>query len=392
MWFAAVLPGLVLPEGAGQAQTSGQQAAGRQSQPPGKPSSGGQGPTNRAPAVPAGYRLLSLKEGQALAQGIAWADDEEGLAPDCSHLVHTLYQRAGYSYPYATSVDLYLGAGSFFRVRTSQPGDLIVWHGHVGIVLSPRNHSFFSSLNSGTQIQDYRSAYWQARGYPRFYRYLTKSPLKGNGGTAEAAGRPGQPSTEQAVLGGMENRPSLRAVKTASATTASKVRGAGTPGKSPAENSSQTRFWPILTGGTQPKAADVTATLETANLEAGEILRAANLEKLERPVVVYRQLQVSGVELNGKRGTAQIQLETVAALTPERMAPQLGWEGHQLELERTTTGWSMVQGNEIAYVPRDRAMRVLAERLAALTESPERSTHKDHEQADIVRFMNLLVE
>ena len=52
----------------------------------------------------------------------------------------------------------------------------------------------------------------------------------------------------------------------------------------------------------------------------------------------------------------------------------------------------MVQGNEIAYVPRDRAMRVLAQRLAALTESPERSTQKDHEQADIVRFMNLLVE
>jgi hypothetical protein len=37
-------------------------------------------------------------------------------------------------------------------------------------------------------------------------------------------------------------------------------------------------------------------------------------------------------------------------------------------------------------------MRILAARLAALTQSAERSTEKDREQSDIVRFMNLLVE
>ena len=389
MCFAAVLP--AFPAGARQAQTSGQPPAGRTSQPPGKPA-GGQGPTSRAPAIPAGHRLLSLKEGQALAQGISWADDEEGLAPDCSHLVHTLYQQAGYAYPYATSVDLYLGTGSFWRVRTAQPGDLIVWRGHVGIVVSPGDHSFFSSVSAGTQIQNYRSAYWQARGYPRFYRYLTDSPRQGDSGTVETAGRSEPPSKQQAARPGLQNQPSLRAVKTASPTTPGRARGEGALDKSPAENSSTTRSWPIPTGGKQPKAADVAAVLETANLEAGEILRAANLEKLERPLVVYRQLQVSGVELKGKRGTAQIQLLTVAALTAERMASQMGWEDHQLELQRASKGWTMVQGNEIAYVPRDRAMRVLAQRLAALTESPERSTQKDREQADIVRFMNLLVE
>jgi hypothetical protein len=52
----------------------------------------------------------------------------------------------------------------------------------------------------------------------------------------------------------------------------------------------------------------------------------------------------------------------------------------------------VVQGNEVAYVPRDGAMRILAARLAALTQGTERSTVKDREQADIVRFMNLLVE
>src|SRR6516164_1997408 len=143
--FAAVLLGLVSLEGPSQAQTSGQPAAGRPSARPAP----GPGPTNRAPAIPAGYRLLSSKEGLAIAQGIAWADDEEGLAPDCSHLVHTLYQHAGYPYPYVTSIDLYRGTESFLRVRTAQPGDLIVWQGHVGIVVNPREHSFFSSVTPG---------------------------------------------------------------------------------------------------------------------------------------------------------------------------------------------------------------------------------------------------
>ena len=392
--FLAAWLGVVSAEGS-RAQTSRSQAVGlpppgKQAQASGQP----QGQTMRAPAIPAGYRLLSLKEGQAIAEGIAWADDEEGLAPDCSHLVHTLYQQAGYPYPYVNSVDLYRGTGSFLRVRISQPGDLIVWLGHVGIVLNPQDHSFFSSVTAGTQIQNYSSAYWRARGYPRFYRYLTKSPSRGQGGTTEAAGRLGPPSKVQAVPNGTENQGNLRAVKAASATTASKVRSEGAPDKSHAENSPPTSTALILVraGGQPPKASDVTAALEVANLEAGEILRAGNLERLERPVVVYRHLEVRGVELNGKRGTAAIRVETLAALMAERMEPQLGWEDHQLELQRTKKGWMMVQGKEIAYVPRDRAMRVLAERLAALTESTERSTQNDREQADIVRFMSLLVE
>ena len=307
--------------------------------------------------------------------------------------MHTLYEQAGYPYSYVTSMDLYRGTGSFLRVRTAQPGDLIVWRGHVGIVVNPGEHSFFSSVTSGTQMQNYRSPYWRARGYPRFYRYLTKSPAKGGVRTTQAAGQSGPPSKQQAVASGIQNQPNLRAVKTAPPTTASRLHGEGAPDRSRAEDPSQTPSRPILirTGGMQPKAEDVSAALETSNLEAGELLRAGNLEKLERPVVVYRQLQVSVVELKGKRGTAQIQVETLAALTPQRMASQLGWEDHQLALERTKKGWIMVEGNEIAYVSRDQAMRVLAERLAALTQSTDRSTQKDREQADIVRFMSLLV-
>jgi hypothetical protein len=64
-----------------------------------------------------------------------------------------------------------------------------VWRGHVGIVVNPQEHSFFSTTSSRTHIQGYRSAYWRTRGYPRFFRFLTKNPLK-NGGAGETSNRP----------------------------------------------------------------------------------------------------------------------------------------------------------------------------------------------------------
>ena len=167
--------GLATETPAQQAGANGRQAQAPEKQTATQQTTGQQKQATRAPAIPPGMRLLSLKEGRAIAQKIAWANDEEGLAPDCSHLVHDLYEQAGYPYSYASSTALYRGARHFLRVRFPHPGDLIVWRGHVGIVIDPREHTFFSSVSTGAQVQDYTSAYWRARGHARFYRYLTKA-------------------------------------------------------------------------------------------------------------------------------------------------------------------------------------------------------------------------
>ena len=91
---------------------------------------------------------------------------------DCSHLVHAIYQQAGFPYRYAPSSELYAGAQGFQRVKRPQPGDLVVWRGHVGIVVQPSQHIFFSFMRSGPGTDDYEAAYWKGRGHPRFYRYL----------------------------------------------------------------------------------------------------------------------------------------------------------------------------------------------------------------------------
>lgn len=98
---------------------------------------------------------------------------------DCSHLVHAIYERAGFPYAYASSDDLYDGVEGFERVAQPQTGDLVVWHGHAGIVIRPSRHVFFSFLHAGPGTDDYRSSYWSGRGEPRFYRYLKNSSCAG---------------------------------------------------------------------------------------------------------------------------------------------------------------------------------------------------------------------
>ncbi len=98
---------------------------------------------------------------------------------DCSHLVNAIYERAGFPYPYASSDDIYDGVTAFQRVSRPAPGDLVAWHGHVGIVIRPSRHAFFSFLSAGPGIDDYNSRYWRGRGQPRFYRYVKSDSCAG---------------------------------------------------------------------------------------------------------------------------------------------------------------------------------------------------------------------
>ena len=98
---------------------------------------------------------------------------------DCSHLVHAIYERAGFHYPYASSSDLYVGIEGFRRVVRPQPGDLVAWRGHVGIVVKPSRHIFFSLMRAGPGIDDYEAPAWTSRGLARFYRYVKSDSCAG---------------------------------------------------------------------------------------------------------------------------------------------------------------------------------------------------------------------
>jgi hypothetical protein len=116
-------------------------------------------------------RLMSVAEGRAIVRMAFQGDEREQGARDCSHAVQAVYATAGFAYPYASSLEIYSGTDNFARVKYPRAGDVIAWPGHLGIVVNPAQHSFFSLVRTGLEKQDYESAYWRSRGRPRFYRY-----------------------------------------------------------------------------------------------------------------------------------------------------------------------------------------------------------------------------
>lgn len=119
-------------------------------------------------------RMLSPDDGLAVISAALDTQRRFASNRDCSHLVHAIYERAGFPYEYVPADELYNGVDAFRRVSHPQIGDLIVWHGHVGIIVRPSRHVFFSFLSVGPGTDNYRSAYWIGRGEPRFYRYIKK--------------------------------------------------------------------------------------------------------------------------------------------------------------------------------------------------------------------------
>ncbi len=144
--------------------------------------------------------LLSTEEGKEILQAAWLHRSEVEEQPDCSHLVHEVYAFAGYDYEFEPSRELYSGGSApFRRVLHPQPGDLIVWLGHVGIVVSAKEHSFYSSLNSGLRTVSYATQYWVRRGTPRFYRFVRhpRKPREDEVRTAHVVQSSETPSAEE---------------------------------------------------------------------------------------------------------------------------------------------------------------------------------------------------
>jgi hypothetical protein len=340
-------------------------------------------------------RLLNAAEGLAVVSAAREHRAQVRRKPDCSHLVHQIYDLAGFSYPYASSFDLYEGVGSFRRVATPHPGDLVVWRGHVGIIIDPAQHSFYSSVRSGSRAEYYDGAYWLARGRPRFYRYIL-----GGAGTLLAAD-----SSPPARVS--EARPQNVTAPTARESTDASTPVTPSPaGAEPAAASATltpTADHPlevpssilVAAAGDQPTEDEIGESISELNSAAGNVLRNEAPVKPARTVLIYDQLSVERLEIKRDRGWAQIQIEGRLLVSSEKFERKHGHEKLRWELRRTAQGWQLLAPPNRAYVPRDVAVRVLAAQLALLTQNNTASDDPDpsfRQQSMVVRALGLLFD
>jgi len=339
-----------------------------------------------ASAETSGPRPIARAEGRKILATIPTVDAESESETDCSHLVHDVYEQAGFPFDYVSSRELYIGSTNFTRVRAPQAGDLVVWRGHVGIVIDPKEHSFFSSVRSGLDTQFYDSPYWRSRGIARFFRYMTEKPLP-SGRTLEATRHADQQPLQTASRSS-ENRPPSRLPKPAPASASNSAPAIETSSSATVKTP---REIVLQVARKNPSPNEVAAAFVEMNQDSCESLRTRSLSSLGKPIVVYREVRVSAIQIKGKRGTALVRIESLGAPPNTQTGSQLRWKEQSLEFEKTKRGWVMSPIQEAAYVKREVALQVLSARLAELAQNTDATPEQEREQKQIIRFLNLLV-
>lgn len=339
-------------------------------------------------------RALTPREGEAIVTAAWQYERAADTKPDCSHLVHEIYGLAGYPYPYASSFELYAGTESFVRVAKPQPGDLVVWRGHVGIVIDAKRHTFNSSVRSGLRTEFYDAPQWNGRGPARFYRYVLEAPRKvtvAQGRAAQALPQPVQVVPAPVVENSSESPVSLaqeRATDSDGARAAAPDR-ASPPAHRPVEIPSS-----ILVSSAQdrPTQEDVADAISELNNATGEILRREDFAQFGRKMIIYDELAVQRPQVKGERGSANTRIQSRVTLSGERIDRKRRHEKAQWNFLRTAQGWELRPPKDRAYVPRDVAIRALAARLASLTQDPTAADANLPAEVQIVRVLSALLE
>lgn len=339
----------------------------------------------RTPAQQASFapRPITLREGETIVKAAWERERQTARRPDCSHLVHEVYSLAGYSYPYSDSFDLYNGAKGFVRVAKPQPGDLIVWRGHVGIVVDPGEHSFYSSVTPGLRTEFYDAPEWRARGPARFYRY--------------AAGTRGNLTQANAASPGEDSGGNASGVVEPITNSADDSKTAASPDlESPSSESSLEVPSRILVTASRerPTESEVADAISELNNATGNILRKEDLSQLDRKVIIYDSLGVARTAFKGNRGSAQVRIKSRLTLVGQSIERKPHYENFRWELLRVNEGWEVRTPKDRVYVPRDVAVRMMAARLASLAQDSRASDSDSslRQQAQIVHVLSVLFE
>jgi len=323
-----------------------------------------------------GTRPLTPDEGLAILGAALDSRRHAVSTSDCSHLVHALYERAGFPYEYAPSSDLYAGIDEFRRVTNPQPGDLAVWRGHAGVVVNPIQHSFFSLLRAGPGVDSYDSPYWKRRGRPRFFRYVNATQSGALSGSLRTA------SLNPVVEGRLSDESEESSSETRSSTqlAAKQIANATIPSV------------PVV-HSTHPKPDQVEAAFLQLCTDSEESLRGQDLFKSAQPVIVFDRFAVSKVHIAGNQGWAEVEIDELVSLRGGTAEVRKRSQRQRWPLiRRDKISWELTAPRGTIYVPQRIAARVMSHQLAELTEDNPGNAARPQEKAELARVLDVLLQ
>jgi hypothetical protein len=349
--------------------------------------------------------LLTVEQGRSIVDVVWQQDAPEAGMRDCSHAVHQIYADAGFEYPYASSFEIYAGNENFERVKNPHAGDVIAWPGHVGIVVDPLQHSFYSLVRTGLESQDYKSAYWRSRGRPRFYRYKVENRGVVTAGNMAGASRdsngPTQRVAETAVgeRTTVENR-SLNGPPTAASEKSAAIYGPPAPPEWPGSKNAEVpsevpASVMVAAGNKAPTREEVAEGISELSDALGSALRTDDPLTNQRAVVIVERFSVERVDVKHDHGWARLVVDSKVLIGGGAIQVKPRREKIRWELRRTESGWEAVTPTDRTYVAHDVAVKNLAANLARLAESDGAAKHEQavlRQESQLAGLLSALLE
>jgi hypothetical protein len=319
-------------------------------------------------------RLVSKKEGEAVAQAALHHWPQMRDKPDCSHLVHDVYTEVGLKYEYATTNDIFDGIESFERVSQPQAGDLVVWQGHVGIVIDPEDHSFYSSVITGFSVSSFSSSYWESRGPRRFYRYKISQAQ-----SVRLLQRTSHRKPYAAVTRPVVKEPSYIAEKKNLEDDSTEAEP-DLPDRGVIRESGPKETGSVALKESRVAGAVVTAIRRPIKEEVRSAfvrLSDANAAQwqqsvaLDDPIEIVDGFEAGRFETQGSSGWAELKVTTIAFFADGRMHTTRRTMKVRFTLLRQADGWTLQAPANHYYLLRTAAVRMITARLAMLARDPD---------------------
>jgi hypothetical protein len=309
--------------------------------------------------------LLSPDQGEALAAFALHSEKRIRTKPDCSHLVHQLYVRAGLIYPYEDSRVLYRGISDFQRVKKPQAGDLVVWLGHVGIVLSTEEKSFISSVYSGILSESWMAPHWVRRGHPRFYRYRIGPDTDMN-----LLAKIMDDETQQADSGASARNGSRAELPSPPVPTIAETRESSgveqeirtlspQPARSMTENYHDSDpIVAVISQRQMPSKSQIaTAIIEASKAHARRLIDGDTLDVMH-PFTVFSRLEVEKTKIKHENGWVTLRLNEIMSQEDGRILPAKTTE-RELSIVRRRDGvWIISDPRGRTYLAQEQALEV----------------------------------
>lgn len=318
--------------------------------------------------------LLSPDQGEALAAFAARSEKRIRSKPDCSHLVHLLYSRAGLIYPYEDSRVLYRGVNDFQRVKTPQAGDLVVWLGHVGIVLSREEKTFISSVHSGILTETWIAPHWVRRGRPRFYRYRVGPETDMNLLAKVMDDQTQQPDTRTSAA---LPSPSLPTITATGESDGEQQDTGPSPESARSINESEHDSNAIVALINQrqipSKRQIAAAMIEGSKTHARRLMEGETLDVV-RPFAVFSRLDVEKIKIKHEKGWVTFQVRETMSQAQGRILPAKTTELELAISHRDDGVWVISDPQGGTYLPQEQALKVFEHQTALfLRQAPNRS-------------------